>query len=152
MKINSDAFQKANTAYYKIPGDHKLDSNSIRDMYVTERKALKSPAELIAFTQRWNPLYTLPFPRELIDICPEELAVIASTYDPVSTWECIQKNTKPNNTCEHCNPDDEELNIGCPAAFILVPIILLLAGDYSHEFSIPVNAAIFQMCLAAMTP
>jgi len=144
MELTPELFHKTVAEYEKIPGNHNLDSNSIREQYVNERNQVKTVEELLAFTKRWNPLYTMSCVRELIDISPEELSVISNTYDPMQVLDCMQKNTR-TTTCDHINGDGPE----CAASFIIIPIMLLLAEEYSRGFHIPFNAALFQLCAAA---
>lgn len=119
-------------------------TDNAQEAYVVELREVKTPKELLAFTKKWNPLYTLKIspvegndPESTKKTRESEEMIIAGTYDAEKALECIQKNRK--DICEHAT------SFSCPGMCILMPGILLQSSLISRKFGVSTDLALMQM-------
>jgi len=107
--------------------------------YVRELKAVTTPEELIAHTERWRAIWLIPWERDW-EPSADELAISEGRYDTKEMLDCIEANRR--TVCPHMEADPDK---GCLSALILVPSILIMTTDMAKRFGAFEGTAMIQM-------
>jgi len=122
-----------------------VDSDeSVSEIYVQERDCIKSIEELIAFVQRWQPLFKLfTWTKPKMGSAAYETYnayedLVEGTFNPKEALECMSK-LRNEGECGH------ESKYSCCGMHIMMPYPLLDAFLVAEKYEVPFNVALIQL-------
>jgi hypothetical protein len=137
----------------RLPVTPGFDTDNVSDSYIAELRGVATPEELLAFTARWAPLYSLsrarPFDRKAKDAKrfrvtqKNQQRLLAGDFDAVEALECIKQSRKredrEDNTCKHARM------YSCVGMHIMTPSVLIDAFLVARRYGVSTDLALVQM-------
>jgi hypothetical protein len=131
----------------ELPVVPTIDTDHVKEAYVSELAAVATPEQLWEFAKRWRPLYLLSR-KEKIDKKAKDARrfritqnnmqrLISMDWKPKEAFECIQASR--TGPCKHV------AQFSCVGAHIVLPPVLLMAHLIARKYGVTTDLALIQM-------
>lgn len=119
-----------------------MDTENIRDRFVSERKEIRTGAQLKAFTKRWVSVWKIPWFRDWQPLICEK-QIVAGRYNETRILNCISKNGSNGKGCVHIRKGKK-----CASYDIMAPQFLIRLMQLHNNFMVTDGIILLQLCRA----